>query len=109
MAKTAALIALSIVALGFGVPAVCVYSTVYFGFNYIVAGIIAVVALLMAGTIGFFGIIQGPLGESFEGPSISEREKLSAMRAHQRATLEELDDIVVVLTEIRDLLKTTGE
>jgi hypothetical protein len=105
MAKTAALIALSVIAIGFGVPAVCVYSTVYFGFNFIVTGIIAVVALLIAGAIGFFGIIQGPLGQSFEGPSVSEREKLNAMRAHQRATLEELDDIIGVLTEIRDALK----
>jgi len=109
MAKTAALIALSVIALGLGVPAVCVYFSVYFGFNWIVAGVLAAIALIVAGAVGVVGIVLGPLGQSFEGLSFSEREKLNAMRAHQRATLEELDDIIGILTEIRDLLKTTEE
>jgi len=109
MAKTATLIAISVIAIGLGVPALCVYYSVYSGFNYIVAGIISGIAILMAGALGVVGVILGPLGQSFEGPSLSEREKLNAMRAHQRVTLEELDDIIVVLTEIRDALKTAEE
>ena len=35
----------------------------------------------------------------------SEREHLKLLRAHQRATLEEFDDIAAILKEIRDLLK----
>jgi len=31
------------------------------------------------------------------------------LRAHQRATLEELDDIIEVLKEIRDMLKAAQE
>jgi len=109
MVKSATLIALSAIAVGFGVPAVCVYSTIYYGFNFIMAGILAAIALLTAGAITVVGIVLGPLAQSFEGPSISEREKLGAMRAHQRATLEELDDIIDVLKEIRDALKAAEE
>jgi ribosomal protein L30/L7E len=39
----------------------------------------------------------------------SEREKLNLLRAHQRATLEELDDVIDMLKEIRDLLKAAHE
>jgi len=109
MAKTAALIALSVVAIGLGVPALCLYLSIFYGFSHIVAGIIAVVSLIMAGVMGFFGIVTGPLGERFEGPSASEREKLNTMRAHQRATLEEFDDIIAILEDIRDLLKAVEE
>jgi len=109
MAKTAALIALSMIAIGLGVPAICIYYTVHFGFNWIMAGVLAAIALIVAGAVGVVGVVLGPLGQSFEGPSFSEREKLNAMRAHQRATLEELDDIIGILTEIRSLLKTAEE
>jgi len=109
MTKTAALIALSTIAIGLGVPALCLYVSVFYGFSYIVAGIIAVVGLIFAGAIGFFGIISGPLGERSEGLSASERQKLSMMRAHQRATLEELDDLVSILEEIRDVLRAVEE
>ncbi len=110
MVKTALLLTISIVALGFGTPAVCVYYSVYYGFNSIIAGLVSIASIIMAGGIGFFGIVQGPLGSmSFEGLSESDKRKLDLMRAHQRATLEELDEMVELLREIRDLLKTTGE
>lgn len=110
MAKTAALVALSIIALGFGVPAICIYYCVHQGFNIILAGIIAIIALAMAGVIGFFGIIMRPLGQLEPGGiSSSEREKLNMLRAHQRATLEELDDIIAILKEIRDVLRAAQE
>jgi hypothetical protein len=38
-----------------------------------------------------------------------EKEKLNVLRADQRATLEELDDIVAILREIRDVLRTAQE
>ena len=109
MAKSAALIALSVVAIGLGVPASILYMSIFYGFSHIVAGIIAVVSLFVAGAMGFFGIVSGPLGERPIGLSDSEMEKLKMMRAHQRATLEELDDIIVVLEEIRDLLRAVEE
>jgi len=82
---------------------------VYHGFNYVAASIVTIGALVIAGGIGIVGIVLGPLGQMFEGPSSSEREKLSTMRAHQRATLEELDDIIALLEEIRDVLKAVEE
>lgn len=109
MVKTSTWIALSVIAIGLGVPAVSVYSFIYFGFSYIVAGIIAAIALFAAAGIAIVGIVLGPLGQLFEGPSISERQKLDAMRAHQRATLEELDDIIDVLKEVRDVLRSVEE
>lgn len=109
MAKIAALIALSVVAIGLGVPALCLYLTIFYGFSHSIAGTIAVVSLLMAGAMGFFGIVSGPLGERFPSPSDAEMKKLNVMRAHQRATLEEFDDIIALLEEIRDLLKAIEE
>jgi len=110
LAKTAALVALSIITIGFGVPALSIYYSVFYGFNSILAGIVIIVALTIAGGLGFFGIVTGPLGHvDFGGPSAAEKEKLNMMRAHQRATLEELDDIITILKDIRDVLKATEQ
>lgn len=109
MVRTSTWIALSVIAIGLGVPAVSVYYSINLGFNYIVAGIIAAIALFAAAGIAVVGIVLGPLGQLFEGPSISERQKLDAMRVHQRATLEELDDIIDVLKDIREVLKAVEE
>lgn len=107
MVKTAAWLSLSVVAIGLGVPALCFYYTVYHAFNYVAAAIIAIVALLAAGSIGIVGIVLGPLGQEAAGDS--ERRRLEMMRAHQRATLEEFDEIIAVLEEIRDVLKEVEE
>jgi len=109
MVRNATLIALSVVAMGFGVPAICVYSSVYYGFNFIAAGVIGFIAILCAAILGFFGIVTGPLGHSGPDTSAADRKRLDMMRAHQRATLEQLDDINAVLKEIRDILKATAE
>ncbi|MCD6263039.1 hypothetical protein J7L60_01330 [Candidatus Bathyarchaeota archaeon] len=107
MVRTAAWLTLSVIAIGLGVPALCFYCTVYHAFNYVAAAIIAIVALLAAGGIGVVGIVLGPLGQESTGDS--ERRRLEMMRAHQRATLEELDEIIGVLEEIRDVLKEVEE
>lgn len=109
MVRTSTWIALSAIAIGLGVPAVSVYYSITIGFNYIVAGIIAAIALFAAASIAIVGIILGPLGQVSEDMSISERQKMNAMRAHQRATLEELDDIIDVLKDIREVLKAVEE
>ncbi len=108
MMRTSVLTALCIILLGFGVPAVCVYSSVQYGFNFIVAGIIAGLALLIAGLLAVVGLAIGSETVS-DLVSPSEREKLNALRADQRATLEEMDDIVTILKEIKDVLKATEE
>lgn len=110
MVKTSTLLIISITALGFGTPVACVYFSVYHSFNWIGATLLSLAAIIMAGTMGFFGIVTGPLGkEEIESLSQSEKKKLELMKAHQRATLEDLDDIIEILKDIRDLLKTAGE
>jgi hypothetical protein len=99
---------LSIIAIGFGVPVASIYFSVYHGFNWLIAGIIGFFALIVAGVLGVVGMAIST-EEIPEGISTSEREKLTMMRAYQRATLEELDDIIVILKEIRDILKAAEQ
>jgi len=110
MGKIAVLTAISLIAIGFGIPALTLYFTVYHGFDSLIAGIIIFIALLGACALGVVGIaISSEELEYDAGLSSSEKEKLNMLRAHQRATLEEMDDIVKLLKEIRDILKTVGE
>lgn len=109
MVRTSILTALCIILIGFGVPLGCIYFSVFHGFNVIVAGIIAVLALIVAGVIAILGMVIGSEEIPSESLKSSEREKLNLLRAHQRATLEELDDVIDVLKEIRDLLKAAHE
>ncbi len=104
-----ALTALCVISIGFGVPAICVYSSIHYGFNFIVAGIISALAVIASGALAFISVVLSPEEAIDEQLKPSEREKLIMMRAHQRATLEELDDIIVILREIRDALKAVQE
>jgi hypothetical protein len=109
MVRTSILTALCIILIGFGVPLACIYFTVFHDFNVIVAGIIAALALIVAGVLAILGMAIGSEEMPSESLKSSEREKLNLLRAHQRATLEELDDVIDVLKEIRDLLKEAHE
>lgn len=109
MVRTSILTALCIILLGFGVPTICIYFSVFHGFNFIVAGLISLLSLIVAGVLAIIGIAIGSEEIPLETIKPSEREKLNLLRAHQRATLEELDDIIGVLEEIRDLLKAAQE
>lgn len=104
MVRSSALIAVSTTIIGFGVPALSIYTTIYHGFNYIATTLISITALIIGGALLFFGIVTGPLGLG-EGLDASERKRLEMLRAHLRATLEEMDDIIELLGEIRDLLR----
>jgi hypothetical protein len=111
MARTWILTVLCITLLGFGVSAISIYSSVQYGFNSIIAGIIVVFALVVSGLLAVVDMALG-LGRDevmSNATSSEEREKLNLLRADQRATLEELDDIVSVLKEIREVLKTAQE
>ncbi len=105
MAKASFLTALTIMLLGFGVPALSIYFSVFYGFNVIVAGLVAIFALIVAGVLVIIGLAIGSEELPSEKIKPSEIEKLNLLRAHQRATLEELDEIIVILREIRDVLK----
>ena len=110
MSKTAsALIALSAIAIGLGVPSICLYASLFYGFNFLAAAAVALMAVLIGGGIVIVGVIQGPLGRVSEDSGRFERQKLIVLREQQKATLVELDGIVGVLGEIRDLLKAVEE
>jgi len=107
MYRTSILTALCIVLIGFGVPALSMYFSVYQNLNSIIAGLIALLALIVAGLLAVIGIAIG--SEATESALPMAEGKLDRLREHQRATLEEIDDVVDVLKEIRDLLKAAQE
>jgi len=101
MVRNSTLVAASAAIIGFGVPALSLYVSIQYGFNYIAAAVISLTAIVVGGALIFFGIVTGPL-------SLGEDQsagKLRMFRAHLRATLEEMDEIIEILTEIRDLLR----
>jgi hypothetical protein len=103
------MITLSAIAIGLGVPGICLYASIFYGFNYVAAAIVAFMAVLVGGGIVILGVVEGPLGKVFDDSGKIERHKLRVLRDNQRATLEELDEIVGVLGEIRDVLKSVEE
>jgi len=109
MSRNPTLITLAATAIGFGVPAVTLYLTVYYGLNLWVAGILSGIAIIMGTVVAIVGVAIGPLGHSYDDLSASDSQRLGQMRAHQKATLEEMDEIIVVLEEIRDTLKVVEE
>jgi len=110
MGKIAVLAAISVISIGLVVPALTLYLTVYHGFDSLIAGIIIFIALIVACTLGVVGMaISTEELEYNSGLSSAETEKLNMMRAHQRATLEEMDEIIELLREIREILKTVEE
>jgi hypothetical protein len=109
MARTSVLTAFCIILIGFGVPTISIYFSVYHGFNFVAAGLIALTALIVAGVLAVIGIAVGSEEIPSESLKPSEREKLSLLRAHQRATLDELDDVISLLKDIRDVLKAARE
>ena len=101
------MIALS--AIGLGVPGVCVYASIFYGFNFVAAAAVAFIAVLVGGGIAIVGVVEGPLGRGFDDSGRVERQRLRVLREQQKDTLEEFDGIVGVLGEIRDLLKAVEE
>jgi hypothetical protein len=110
MSKTSSImIGISAIAIGLGVPVICLYANLFYGFNYVAAAIVALIAVAVGGGIVIVGVVQGPLGRIFDDSGRIERYKLRVLRENQRATLEELDEIVDILGEIRDVLKSVEE
>ncbi|MCD6154928.1 MAG: hypothetical protein J7J22_04070 [Candidatus Verstraetearchaeota archaeon] len=105
----ASMVALIIIMIGFGVPAISIYYSVKYNFNSIVAVVISIFALIGGGVLGVLAIEQNLFEDYSIGLKTSTLDKLNLLRAHQRATLEELDDIIDVLKEIRDVLKEASE
>jgi len=103
------MVGLSAIAIGLGVPAVALYFVVNYGFNALLAAIVAFIGVVMGGSIVIVGITVGGMGNSFDSSNRLDRERLRNLRAQQSATLGELEEIAGVLVEIRDVLKTVEE
>jgi len=103
------MVGLSAIAIGLGVPAVALYFVVNYGFNALLAAIVAFMGVVMGGSIVIVGITVGGMGNSFDSSNRLDRERLRNLRAQQGATLGELEEIAGVLVEIRDVLKTVEE
>jgi len=99
---------ISTISIGLGVPFVCLYFVVNYGFDYWVAGIIAFMAVLVGGGIIIVGMTAGPLSEEGDYGEI-DRERLRILKSQQMAALEEMDDMVNILSEIRDALKSVED
>jgi len=104
-----------VVALGFGLPYVALNYMVFHGLSPWIGVPLAIFGMLGAGLAIIIGL--GMMGEiQFSSWSEKERiqlrllsEKINAYRARQRAMLEELDEMVTILREIRDVLKMASE
>ncbi|MDH7563477.1 MAG: hypothetical protein QHH24_01135 [Candidatus Bathyarchaeota archaeon] len=109
MAKTSILAGLSVLLLGFCIPVLSIYATIQYGFSYIATALICLLALIVAGVLAATGLALSSEEIHFEGAKPAEEEKVNLLRAHQRATLEEMDEMVSILKEIRDILKAAHE
>ncbi len=101
---------LSIIAIGFGVPYIFMSYAIKYNLDFIIAGVVAAIAIIAAAGLGV--VVTAILfGESrfFIEDKSGELEKLSIFRAQSRAMLEELDDVVSILKDIRDILRKVGE
>ena len=103
------MISLIIIMIGFGVPAVSIYLSVMYNFNFIASSVISVMALIGAGILGLTAFSMGLFADYSTKLKSSTVDKLNLFRAHQRATLEELDDIISVLEEIKKLLTEASD
>lgn len=79
-----------------------------------IVGLIAIIAsIIVAGILGFFGMVFfvaiGETSYKWRRPKEFIEDRINIYRARQRAMLEELDEITEILKEIRDVLKSVGE
>lgn len=109
MSVRAVIVGLTVIALGVVFPMFLIHYMVVYGLVWYVALPLIVLSLIGAGILGVVGFtLIFEWGAPIRTPK-SDRllaEKLRIMRARQRALLEELDEIVELLREIRDILKS---
>jgi aromatic ring-opening dioxygenase LigB subunit len=108
MGKNAELIAITSIAIGVGVPAICLWASYTYGLNTMYAAVLSGVAVVVSALIALTGVALGPLG-SDDGSGSYDRQRLEILRESNRSTLEEIDDIVKVLEEIHNALKAVEE
>lgn len=94
------------VAIGVIVPLSALYYVGH-GLSVVVASILVFFALAAATILGVVGI--GVTAETETGNTNADAERIRVLRASQRAMIEELDDIIELLKQIRDSLSPRGE
>jgi uncharacterized membrane protein YdjX (TVP38/TMEM64 family) len=101
-----------IMAIGAGVPIAAIYFMVNYGFDTVAGTLISITAVVVGGGLAFFLIIfvfEEKGGKLISGIDESERERLNILRAETRAMLEEFDEMIGILSEIKDILKEVGD
>lgn len=101
-----------VLAIGAGVPISAMYFIVKNGFDIIAGTLISIISILTAGVLGLLLIIfvfEEGREKLIHELDYSERERLNILRAETRAVLEEMDDMVKLLEDIRNILKEVGE
>lgn len=93
------------VVIGTGVTVAALYA-MQEGFNDILGTIVIVVALLISGVLGVVGM---GLSSELPGMGRGEDETIRTLRASHRALLEEMDEMIDLLTDIRNTLSHAGE
>ena len=97
---------LAVLLMGFLLPYRLLEAVWARGANPWLNGPLSALSIIVAGVLGFFALVfMVPLLEAVREEG---RETYTAYRARQRAMLEELDEIVRVLEEIRDILRSAG-
>jgi hypothetical protein len=94
------------IAIGVIVPLSALYYVGH-GLSVLVASILVFFALAAATILGVVGI--GVTAETDASDANTDFERVRVLRASQRAMIEELDDIIELLKQIRDSLSPKGE
>lgn len=93
---------IAVVLMGGLVPVAAIYATTH-GLNIILAAIVVIAGLGSAVALGVVG-----MGVGFASGDDHDRERLRILRASNRAMIEEMDEMVKLLSEVRDYLVKGG-
>ncbi len=93
------------IAIGVAVP-VAVLFTIGHGLDALLGAIVIVFSLLVAGALGIVGL--GISATDTDVPA-GDDQTVKTLRASQRAMLEEMDQVVELLENIRDTLRSAGD
>ncbi len=93
------------IAIGVGVP-VAVLFTIGHGLDALLGTIVIVFSLLVAGALGIVGM---GISTAVTDMSAGDDQTVKTLRASQRAMLEEMDQVVELLENIRDTLRSAGD
>ena len=98
-----------VIALGLVLPWALIDYTVKYGLSAWISISLSVLGIILAGIIGIVGIsTYEDLDYSTSSSEDILREKIKYYRARQRAMLEDLDEIIVVLKDIAGILESAG-